>query len=77
MDVGNKMLLAMGWVPGEPLGIRGRGILDPVEIEFRHDRDYRGLGFEEFKIEEDEEVIVLRPGKITNIGNIVIDVDRV
>ncbi len=56
MDVGNKMLLAMGWVPGEPLGIRGKGILDPVEIEFRHDRDYRGLGFEELKAEDDEEV---------------------
>ena len=51
---GYKLMLKMGWSPGTPLGIRGEGITSPVEATFRHDKDYRGIGFEEIHTEEDE-----------------------
>ena len=63
---GYKLMMKMGWVPGTPLGIRGKGIIKPVEASFRHDKDYRGLGFEELQTDEEEvEKVSL---KITNVG---------
>jgi len=59
-------MIKMGWCPGKPLGIRGKGIIEPVEASFRHDKDYRGLGFEELQTDEDEVKEV--PLKITNVG---------
>jgi len=63
---GYKLMLKMGWCPGTPLGIRGEGIIEPVEATFRHDRDYRGIGFEEIQTDEDEVKKVSL--KITNVG---------
>ena len=63
---GYKLMMKMGWCPGTPLGIRGKGIIEPVEATFRHDKDYRGLGFEELHTEEDEVKKVSL--KIINVG---------
>jgi hypothetical protein len=63
---GYELMLKMGWCPGTPLGIRGKGIIEPVEATFRHDRDYRGIGFEEIQTDEDEVKKVSM--KITNVG---------
>lgn len=63
---GYKLMLKMGWSPETPLGIRGKGIIKPVEASFRHDKDYRGLGFEE--LQTDEEEVEKVSMKITNVG---------
>jgi len=63
---GYKLMLKMGWSPETPLGIRGKGITKPVEASFRHDKDYRGLGFEE--LQTDEEEVEKVSMKITNVG---------
>ena len=65
-NVGYKLMEKMGWSSGTPLGIRGKGICSPIEVPFRHDKDYRGLGFEELQ-SEDEEVDKVSM-KITNVG---------
>lgn len=56
----------MGWRRDTPLGRRGKGIIEPVEATFRHDKDYRGLGFEELQTDEDEVKNISL--KITNVG---------
>jgi len=63
---GYKLMLKMGWAPDTPLGIRGKGIIKPVEASFRHDKDYRGLGFEE--LQTDKEEVEKVSMKITNVG---------
>ena len=63
---GYELMLKMGWAPDTPLGIRGKGIIEPVEATFRHDRDRRGIGFE--KIQTDEDEVKKVSMKITNIG---------
>lgn len=63
---GYNLMLKMGWFPGTPLGIRGKGIIKPVEASFRHDMDHRGLGFVE--LQTDEEEVKKAPMKITNVG---------
>ena len=63
---GYELMLKMGWAPDTPLGIRGEGIIEPVEATFRHDRDRRGIGFEEIQTDEDEVKKVSM--KITNVG---------
>tara|TARA_B100001094_G_C18159319_1_gene788312 strand:- start:1500 stop:1907 length:408 start_codon:yes stop_codon:yes gene_type:complete len=43
---GYQILQKMGWETNTPLGIRGEGILRPVEmVDFRKGKDTRGLGF--------------------------------
>ena len=63
---GHKLMLKMGWRRDTPLGRRGKGIIEPVEATFRHDKDYRGLGFEE--LQTDEEEVKKVSMKITNVG---------
>ena len=63
---GYKIMLKMGWVPDTPLGIRDRGIINPIEVPFRHEMDRRGLGFEE--LQTDEEEVEKVSMKITNVG---------
>jgi hypothetical protein len=47
MNRGYRMMNAMGWEKNTPLGIRGEGIVKPVEVtEIRKGKDTRGLGFE-------------------------------
>lgn len=65
-SIGYKMMEKMGWIKETPLGIRGKGILEPVKVSYRHDLDYRGLGFEEFQTEENEVDKVSI--KITKVG---------
>ncbi|OAJ43357.1 hypothetical protein BDEG_26723 [Batrachochytrium dendrobatidis JEL423] len=43
-NVGHKMLLAMGWNPGQSLGTGNKGIVDPVKVVIRTERS--GLGAE-------------------------------
>jgi hypothetical protein len=69
MDFGSKMLISMGWTPGDPLGIRGRGIVEPVEAKFRDEKDYHGLGFEEPEVEEDQEIVEEVSVKIATAGD--------
>ena len=63
---GYKLMLKMGWTPDTPLGIRDRGIINPIEVSFRHEMDRRGLGFEELQTDEGEVEKVSM--KITNVG---------
>lgn len=62
---GYKLMVKMGWTPDTPLGIRGKGIIKPVEVPFRHEMDRRGLGFEELQTDEEVEKVSM---KITNVG---------
>ncbi|KAI9012999.1 hypothetical protein BC832DRAFT_548551 [Gaertneriomyces semiglobifer] len=41
-NIGHRMLLAMGWSPGQALGTEGTGLVDPVEVMVRSRRS--GLG---------------------------------
>ena len=54
-SLGYKMLLNMGWKENTPLGIRGRGILEPVESSFRLEEDISGIGY---KVKETEDLVV-------------------
>ena len=42
---GYKCMMKMGWSLTHLLGIRGKGVIKPVEASFRHDKDYRGARF--------------------------------
>ena len=64
---GMKILKKMGWDEESPLGIRGEGLSAPIEIPFRHDKDYRGLGFQKRQTEEKKvEGVKI---KITTVGD--------
>ena len=54
-SLGYKMLINMGWKENTPLGIRGRGILEPVESSFRLEEDISGIGY---KVKETEDLVV-------------------
>lgn len=55
LNRGYSMMKAMGWQESTPLGVRGEGILKPVEMtDFRKGKDTRGLGFEWEKSREKE-----------------------
>ena len=41
-NIGNRMLMKMGWSPGLGLGVRNHGIVEPVEAVVRGSR--KGLG---------------------------------
>ena len=53
----------MGWEKNTPLGIRGEGILRPVEmVDFRKGKDTRGLGYE-WGAEKTEEAVLPAEGE--------------
>ena len=60
---GYHLLQKMGWEKNTPLGIRGAGILKPVEMaDFRQGKDTRGLGFE-WGAEKTEEAVLPEEGE--------------
>ncbi len=42
-NIGNRLLKAMGWAPGSPLGINGEGIVNPIAAVIKHNK--KGLGY--------------------------------
>eukprot|EP00008_Paramoeba_atlantica_P008648 CAMPEP_0201490576 /NCGR_PEP_ID=MMETSP0151_2-20130828/26641_1 /ASSEMBLY_ACC=CAM_ASM_000257 /TAXON_ID=200890 /ORGANISM="Paramoeba atlantica, Strain 621/1 / CCAP 1560/9" /LENGTH=282 /DNA_ID=CAMNT_0047876577 /DNA_START=35 /DNA_END=883 /DNA_ORIENTATION=+ len=48
-NVGYQLLLKMGWDKSKSLGKKGNGIIDPIRVAFREQRDFVGVGkYEEY-----------------------------
>ena len=62
---GFSIMRKMGWTDCEPLGIRGKGITEPVETKGRKNGDTSGLGYEEVvPVPGEQKMAVIRIVKI-------------
>ncbi len=69
---GFKLLQKMGWKENTPLGIRGRGIIEPVKTSGRVTGDVSGLGYQKYSPKEGEKktltVTVVSAGEKYGVG---------
>lgn len=74
LPVGYKMMVNMGWEESKPLGIREKGILEPIsqKMKCRLNGDVRGLGFSDAvsfdASEEDVRIKITRVSEKFGVG---------